>query len=113
MKNQPNTEVIGGAPCPEPQNVANFRRLAKDIANTYAMKNADYNDSFGRSVEKYGMIAALTRISDKFNRIENLMLKHGKCFVNESLRDSLLDLSAYCIMSVMALEKEVEPKKVK
>lgn len=70
-------------------------------------KNEDYADSFSISVKKYGNIAALTRISDKFNRIENLTLNGGVENVDEKLLDTLLDMSAYCIMYAMELEKQL------
>ena len=59
-----------------PPNVSRMYELCDNVASTYARKNADYGDSFHTSVTKYGIIAALTRMSDKWNRLENLML-HG------------------------------------
>jgi hypothetical protein len=73
------------------------------MADTYARKNADYGDSFHTSVQKYGLISALTRMSDKWNRLENLML-HGQGKVNERITDTLIDLAAYALMTVMEIE---------
>ena len=87
----------------EPWNVAMFRKITEEMADTYARKNATYNDSFGKSVEKYGFIAALTRMSDKFNRIENLILGAENKVPDESLEDSLLDLCCYSAMTIVAL----------
>lgn len=92
-----------------PDNVQRFRRISQDLANLYSLKNEDYGDSFGRSVEKYGLISALTRISDKFNRLESLILAHGNAKVSdESLDDTLKDLAAYCIMTLVAREQQKE-----
>lgn len=92
-----------------PDNVKRFRRIAQDLANLYSRKNEDYGDSFGRSVEKYGLISALTRMSDKFNRLESLILAHGDAKVSdESLDDTLRDLAAYCIMTLVAREQQKE-----
>lgn len=92
-----------------PDNVQRFRRISQDLANLYSLKNEDYGDSFGRSVEKYGLISALTRISDKFNRLESLILAHGDAKVSdESLDDTLKDLAAYCIMTLVACEQQQE-----
>lgn len=88
-----------------------FARIAKRITDTYHDKNKDYGNSFGNSVRKYGLISALTRISDKFNRAENLILKRGVCFVkDESLKDTLGDLAAYCIMTIIEIENENQNK---
>jgi hypothetical protein len=42
-------------------------------------------------------------MSDKWNRLENLML-HGQGKVNESITDTLIDLAAYALMTVMEIE---------
>lgn len=89
----------------KPYNVVAFRRLTEVMADTYERKNADYGDSFGISVRKYGPIAALTRISDKFNRIENLILGGKSSVADEAIDDTLLDLANYCIMTFMALPR--------
>lgn len=88
----------------EPENVRYFRNVAVDLADLYKRKNEAYGDSFGRSVEKYGPISALTRISDKFNRLESLILGAGNHVPDESIFDTLLDLAAYGIMTYMALQ---------
>lgn len=85
--------------------VARFKKIADNMVATYQIKNHDYNDSFGVSVRKYGLIAALTRMSDKFNRIENLILGADNRVTDESLADSLKDLACYCVMTVMAIEE--------
>ena len=87
-----------------PPNVARMYELCDGVASTYARKNADYGDSFHTSVTKYGTIAALTRMSDKWNRLENLIL-HGQGQVDEAVTDTLVDLAAYALMTVMELEK--------
>lgn len=84
--------------------VQKFRELTEQMAETYAKKNADYGDSFGVSIRKYGPIAGLTRISDKFNRLENLLLNKGQQVSDESVSDTLMDLANYSIMLKMELE---------
>lgn len=60
-------------------------------------------------MEKYGLISALTRISDKFNRLESLILKGEHAEVSdESLDDTLKDLAAYCIMTVVARQQKAK-----
>lgn len=90
--------------------VAQFEKLASEMISTYEKKNHDYGDSFGLSIRKYGFVAALTRMSDKFNRIENLMLNKDSKVIEESLIDSLKDLACYSIMTVMSLEDNARGK---
>ena len=68
----------------------------------HAKKNLAYGDSFGTSIKKYGYIAGLTRISDKFNRLETLITSAVDCG-DEKLTDTLLDMAAYCIMLTMEI----------
>lgn len=80
-------------------------KLIQDVNyTTYKEKNEKYGDSFSKSVQKYGMIAALTRMSDKWNRIENMIL-NGIEDNEESLIDSIDDLSNYLIMTHIEIEK--------
>lgn len=76
----------------------------------YASKNADYGDSFGETYHKLGIISALTRISDKYNRLISLATKpeEERKVKDESIQDTLLDLSNYCIMTVIEMEAEKE-----
>ena len=85
-------------------NVVKFNELATDMCKLYENKNNDYGDSFNISCTKYGPIAALTRMSDKFNRIETLILKRQKQKVeDERLEDTLVDLANYAMMTVLWL----------
>jgi len=87
------------------QKLAMLHALELDL---YKTKNAKYGDSFGISIKKYGLISALTRMSDKFNRIETLILNHDNGTDDESLRDSLRDLANYCNMTIIEMEGEDE-----
>ncbi len=91
--------------CEAPQAACRFRDIALELTQTYVAKNKDYGNSFGRSVEKYGLVAALTRISDKFNHVENLIPNRaGRQVKDESLTDTLSDMAAYCIMTIIEIE---------
>lgn len=87
-----------------------FLELSLAIADLYTRKNSDYGDSFGISVQKYGLISALTRISDKFNRLESLILNKNRLVEDEKLTDTLLDLASYCIMTCIELQEKKENK---
>lgn len=79
-----------------------FQRLASQLGETYEKKNTDYGNSFSGSVNRYGYVAGIVRMSDKFNRAENLLLGEKQALINEeSAVDTLLDLAAYSIMLAM------------
>lgn len=87
---------------------ARFEEIALSLSNLYSKKNPVYGNSFERSLKKYGKISGLTRISDKFNRLEKIITNPDIETNDESLEDTLLDLASYCIMMKMALENANE-----
>jgi hypothetical protein len=81
-----------------------FRQIAEDIAALYEKKDAAYGDSFGDTFQKLGIISAVTRISDKYNRLCNLATNTEVDNLGESIEDTLKDMAAYCIMTLMKLK---------
>lgn len=87
-------------------NVVMFGNLAKQITETYEKKDTDYKGSYHESVERFGYVAGIIRMTDKLNRAENLLLGDKEALVNdESAVDTLLDLAAYAIMTAMEVIK--------
>lgn len=78
--------------------------VLNEMHKTFALKNKKYGNSFEASLDKYGMIAALTRISDKFNRAENLILTNDAGTADETLMDTLLDMANYCVMTAVYMK---------
>lgn len=78
-----------------------------ELLNTiYARKNHDYGDSFSITYKKLGPISALTRISDKYERLISLLVYNKDRQVqDETIKDTLLDLANYCIMLYMEIDK--------
>lgn len=104
--NKSDTEgVVNKEPKENMDNLVDHAGICAELTNTYRKKNADYGNSFSRAVEKYGLVSALTRISDKFNRLESLILHKEQEVKDESVQDTLLDLANYCIMTVMEIRK--------
>lgn len=87
-------------------NLKQHESLLRQIHDTYSKKNHDYGDSFSRSYKKYGIVAALVRMEDKWNRLDNLANGEKPMVADETIRDTLMDLAGYSIMTVMELDKE-------
>lgn len=86
-----------------------FKDIAKGMIETYVRKNHDYGNSFDKSLDKFGLVASVVRIGDKMNRIESLVQK--KAMVqDESIRDTLLDMANYAIMTVMWMDNQANLK---
>ena len=86
-------------------NVQSFMDITTDMAKTYAAKNHDYGNSFEQSCNKFGIIASVVRLGDKMNRIESLVIKKSEV-KDESIKDTLLDMANYAIMTVMWLNTQ-------
>ena len=87
-------------------NIKQHELLLQQIHDTYIKKNHDYGDSFSRSYKKYGLVAAMVRMEDKWNRLDNMASGAEQKVADETIRDTLLDLAGYCIMTTMELDKQ-------
>lgn len=87
--------------------VRKHREICKALNDTYAKKNADYGNAFGDTFQELGIVSAVTRIIDKTNRLKSLCRPGADQKVNdESVRDTLLDLANYAIMTVMEMDAQ-------
>ena len=87
-------------------NVKIHAKICQELTETYKKKNADYGNSFGNSLDKHGLIAGIIRMDDKMSRLISLNSKNEQQVMDESLRDTLMDLANYAIMSVMWLDEQ-------
>ena len=77
--------------------------ICKTLNDVFVAKNADYGDSFSSLYKKLGLISAVTRISDKTNRLQSLCTRET-LVKDESVRDTLLDLANYAIMTIIEMD---------
>mgnify|MGYP003305399222 CR=1 FL=1 len=84
--------------------VEKFKQITEEITALYEKKDKAYGNSFGETYEKLGIISAVTRISDKYNRLCNLATNPNVDDLGESLEDTLKDLAAYSIMTLIAMK---------
>lgn len=78
--------------------------VCKELTTLYGKKNHDYGNSFSESFKEYGLTMPAIRLDDKFRRFKQL-IKHEGEVEDESIRDTLIDLANYSIMTVMELDK--------
>ena len=76
------------------------KEIINNIHTMYKYKNEDYGDSFDKSLDKFGLLSSLIRLTDKMNRFEQLIDGESK-ITSESIDDTLLDMANYAIMTVM------------
>lgn len=83
-----------------------FERVTREMRGTWKAKNADYGSSFDDGIDRFGLVSAAVRISDKANRFASLADGKSAQVKTESLRDTLMDLANYAVMTVMRLDRE-------
>lgn len=80
--------------------------LCDELHTLYERKNADYGDSFHETWLEEGAAMARIRLSDKLKRFKTLTRNNAQAVHDESVRDTLMDLANYAIMTVMELDAE-------
>ena len=93
--------------------VEQHKKICDNLNKIYEKKNHDYGNSFGETYKDLGIISAVTRISDKFNRLKTLAKYENNLVNDESLEDTLLDMANYCIKTKMCLDSEKNESEVK
>lgn len=79
--------------------------ICQELNNLYDRKNADYGDSFHQSYLEEGLAMVRIRLGDKMSRFKTLTRKGTQEVKDESIRDTLMDLANYAIMTVMEMEE--------
>lgn len=82
-----------------------YDAVLKEMKDTYERKNSDYGNSFEKMLDEFGIIPGIAQIHHKFERVKQLV-KSPDAKVNESMRDSLLDMCNYIAMTVAWMDKE-------
>ena len=73
-------------------------KILNKIKDTILMKNKRYGNSFHQTIEEYGVIALLIRLTDKLNRLKTAYQ------YRESMEDTLIDIAGYAILGLIELE---------
>lgn len=75
--------------------------VINELNEIYSKKNKDYGNSFDKMFEEFGPVSVAIRVSDKSNRLNNLLKKdYNPAVTDESIEDTLKDLANYAIMAL-------------
>lgn len=85
-------------------NVQRHAEICEEINKLYEQKNHDYGDSFHQTFVDEGMAMARIRLGDKLSRFKTLSRGGERKVDDESIRDTLIDLANYAIMTVLEME---------
>lgn len=87
--------------------VARHKAICTELSELYERKNNDYGDAFHLSFTEEGMAMARIRLGDKLNRFKTLTKDPNiQNVMDESVRDTLMDLANYAIMTVMEMDRK-------
>lgn len=85
---------------------ATFESVLDEMKELHAKKNACYGDAAHVNFLKYGPVASLSRLSEKMQRAEHILLS-GKCEVkDEPLTETLIDIAITSAMLYMELKNK-------
>jgi len=80
--------------------VTQMIQIQSEALDLFARKNKDYGDAFAT----YGTMGVLVRIGDKIQRAIHVQ-RNSMTLVDESLRDTLIDLHNYAAMALMLMDE--------
>lgn len=89
-------------------------KICRELTELYRRKNADYGGSYHKTYLEEGMAMPRIRLTDKLNRFKQLTMKSDQEVKSESIRDTLIDLANYAIMTVMEIDAtEIDEKNIR
>lgn len=88
----------------ENEKIRQHEAICAELTALYKKKNRGYGDAFHTSFLEEGMAMPRIRLGDKFNRFKNLTRSGLRQVVDESIRDTLIDLANYAILTVMEID---------
>lgn len=92
----------------EEQFLKNYEDTLGELAHTFFTKNERYGNSFTDTIEDYGLVASIVRLTDKFNRMTTLYKNQPLDCDDEPIIDTMLDMANYLIMTVAYLKNPNE-----
>lgn len=92
------------------EKVIRHKAICDGLNELYARKNHDYGDSFHKTFLEERMAMPRIRLEDKLSRFKTLSRisptdSAQQQVTDESIRDTLLDLANYAIMTVLELDE--------
>ena len=80
--------------------------LTDEILELYEIKNSDYGNSFYKQLDEDGLLVSKIRLQDKLSRFSSIIKKGTIEVEDEKLRDTLIDLATYSMMTVAWLDNK-------
>ena len=93
------------------EKVLQHKAICDELNKLYEKKNHDYGDSFHQTFVEEGLAMTRIRLGDKFSRFKTLSRLTSSDIdkqqvTDESIRDTLMDLANYAIMTILEMDGE-------
>lgn len=93
------------------EKVMRHKTICDELNSLYERKNHDYGDSFHQTFVEEGLAMTRIRLGDKFSRFKTLSRLSAndadqQRVSDESIRDTLMDLANYAIMTILEMDME-------
>lgn len=100
-----NCGVVKEAQLNITENEVMFEKIIHELFDLYSRKNRDYGNAFGQTFDEFGYTVSAIRLQDKLSRFKKLIATGSQEIKDESVRDTLVDLANYAIMTIMEMDK--------
>lgn len=82
-----------------------LKDLLEQVNNTLINKDKDYGSSFSDTRKEFGRVAIMIRLTDKYNRLKQLIKNPDERKVkDETIEDTLMDLVGYCLLELIEIQ---------
>lgn len=88
-----------------------YQDTLNNMAETFYLKNERYGDSFTQTMDDYGLVTSIIRITDKFNRMKTLFQNKELDEDDEPIMDTMLDMANYLAMTIAYIKSREEDEK--
>lgn len=85
-----------------------FKKVLEEMSAIHEKKNSDYDGAFEKIYEFMGIVYPMSRILEKVLRVISIEGKGQYRVLDESPRDTLVDIANYAVMLVAELDKKEE-----
>ena len=83
----------------------NFDWYLDIIKDTLTERGTKYDDAFHKTWEEWGLDASRLVLTFKLNRLKNIEYNENNL---SAIRDTLIDIAGYCILSLIEIDREKE-----
>ena len=87
--------------------MSKFSEITKEMESLYTKKNTDYGNSFDKTLNEFGILPAVIRLSEKVDRLKAYCKNNAISVKDESIKDTLIDLANYAVMTRMWLDNDL------